>query len=315
MDLQRLREISGGTWGPAATLPALSFALTGDGGNVLERATMTFASALHIKSQPWRIPTNSIHEPLLSFTAIRGFRNVLASSKAWTGLGVGEPPNQFYCWALDGVPLQICCAAPLQTAGNEVRTVTDILLKDGNPWLALHGAGSFQPLPAGDGVMWTGLPMVSPFLKSVESPAGSMVVGALVPNAESGTNTQGALYYHPTFAALLGKMVPKTNLLYFDWELTAPRLESWLYLGQSIRAAFRAPQLPLGTASMSWLHTIMARLGNSTTEVVLTGADQLTFTRRSTIGLTAPELHLLADWLESPQFPLGLYSTRTGAQK
>jgi len=34
----------------------------------------------------------------------------------------------------------------------------------------------------------------------------------------------------------------------------------------------------------------------------------LTFARKSTLGFTALELHLLADWLESPRFPHGLHT-------
>ena len=53
------------------------------------------------------------------------------------------------------------------------------------------------------------------------------------------------------------------------------------------------------------------RLGNSTTTIALTGTNQLTFKRKSATGFTAAELHLLSDWFESPDFPRGLYSTRT----
>ena len=57
-----------------------------------------------------------------------------------------------------------------------------------------------------------------------------------------------------------------------------------------------------------WLKHVEPILGGSATVVTQTGAEQLTFTRNSTVGFTALELHLLADWLESPQFPLGLHT-------
>jgi hypothetical protein len=37
--------------------------------------------------------------------------------------------------------------------------------------------------------------------------------------------------------------------------------------------------------------------------------------RDATVGLNAFELHLLADWLESPQFPLGLHTFLAPADK
>jgi hypothetical protein len=42
--------------------------------------------------------------------------------------------------------------------------------------------------------------------------------------------------------------------------------------------------------------------------VVQADSGRLVFTRTSTVGFTALELHLLADWMESPQFPRGLHT-------
>jgi hypothetical protein len=65
----------------------------------------------------------------------------------------------------------------------------------------------------------------------------------------------------------------------------------------------------MDSASVNWLRTVKDRLGNSTTHVTLSAPNQLTFDRRSSIGFTGAELNLLVDWLESPQFPIGFYST------
>ena len=72
------------------------------------------------------------------------------------------------------------------------------------------------------------------------------------------------------------------------------------------RVIFHKPQLP--PAAALWLKNLEPMLGDSTTLVTQTGPEQLGFTRNSTVGLTALELHLLADWLESPQFPRGLHT-------
>lgn len=57
---------------------------------------------------------------------------------------------------------------------------------------------------------------------------------------------------------------------------------------------------------MAWLTNAAPRLGDCVTVVTRTGPAQLTLARKSTVGFTALELHLLADWLESPLFPHGL---------
>jgi hypothetical protein len=48
------------------------------------------------------------------------------------------------------------------------------------------------------------------------------------------------------------------------------------------------------------------KVGNSWTVFSKTGPSQLSFSRSSGIGLTALEMQLLADWLQSPTFPRGL---------
>jgi hypothetical protein len=103
----------------------------------------------------------------------------------------------------------------------------------------------------------------------------------------------------------------ETNLVYYDWELTGSRIEPCLYLGQVSRVVSRHPQLPLDSLSVSWLKTIEPRLGPCTTTIACTGTNELSFYRKSTAGFTGAELQLLADWLESPQFPHGLYSLLT----
>jgi hypothetical protein len=59
---------------------------------------------------------------------------------------------------------------------------------------------------------------------------------------------------------------------------------------------------------MAWHKSAGLKLGNSITMTTKTGPAQISFVRSSSIGLTAVELNLLADWLESPRFPVGLHS-------
>jgi hypothetical protein len=83
-------------------------------------------------------------------------------------------------------------------------------------------------------------------------------------------------------------------------------LENWLGRSQLARLTFRREQLPDSSAGLAWLKFLASRLGNSFTSIELQSDQQLTFARRSPIGLTALELHLLVDWLEAPSFPRNL---------
>jgi hypothetical protein len=168
--------------------------------------------------------------------------------------------------------------------------------------------GTFRQLTGSDGVVWLGLPLISPYIKSVPAGPNQLIIGAMLSNPGTQTNPPSALYYHPDSAELLRDLEAETNLVYFDWELTGPRVESSLDIGQALRLGLGYRQLPLDSSSLGWLYAIRYRLGNSTTRIARTSPNQLIFDRKSSIGLTGPELNLLADWLESPNFPRGLYS-------
>jgi hypothetical protein len=99
-----------------------------------------------------------------------------------------------------------------------------------------------------------------------------------------------------------------TNLVYYHTEQTGPRIEDDFFITQLFRVVFHKAQLPVAAAATVWLKKAEPLLGASTTTMTRTGPAQLDFTRQSTVGLNALELHLLADWLESPQFPHGLHT-------
>jgi hypothetical protein len=64
--------------------------------------------------------------------------------------------------------------------------------------------------------------------------------------------------------------------------------------------------IPPPSASVTWIQAMETKLGNCGTVVTRTGPNRLSFTRKGTIGISAMEFFILADWLESPQFPRGL---------
>ncbi|MGA9777573.1 MAG: hypothetical protein WBS33_04815 [Verrucomicrobiia bacterium] len=287
-------------------LPRISLAITGDGGHVLTHAELTFSKPLAVGLQPWTVPTNLIHEPLVTFTAARDLKPWLASCKTWDHLQVGPPPDQIFSWALPDGLFESYFAAPLPDADGQVRALAGSLLQKSNPWLAAHGYVGFAPGPDSNGVTWGNSSSIRPFVESVAADGtGGVAYGGLIPEIGAATTTN-LFYRHPSFPELLQEMSGRTNLVYYHWELTGARIQSCLYIGEFLCAITRHPPLSLDSASAVWLKTVMPRLGNCTTAITLTGANQLSFDRQSTLGFTAAELNLLAVWLESPQFPYGL---------
>jgi hypothetical protein len=283
-----------------STFNHLNLSISGDGANVITRGKLTFSHPFASPLEAWRLPVELMHEPLTSFTAVRGLPSSLTDWPPWRDLEIGAAPNQLCFWSLAGSPYQIYLAAPLPDARSQVAAFSERLLQQGNPWLAANGYISFDRAPDVNGVTWGNLPNIKPFIKSAGSGADGWLFAGLLPD----TNTD----LTPPPAGMINDVLCRTNLVYYDWEVIGPRLEPILQLGQTARQIAHRPEMAMDSSAIGWLGLLIPRLGTSATIVSRTGPAELTFYRRSTLGLNAVELHLLADWLESPAFPRGLHS-------
>ena len=330
VDLKRLAADLSVNIDHAADLPRLSLLIAGDGAHVTERGELTFPEPLQLQldtldhsRQPEQRSAEQLHGGSRVQT-LAGLAQVLdrpadrSAARPTLPLepGIVAAANVLLRPGTVGNRWQGRCRhggkdAQQRVPTNLVTRLTDLLVRDGNPWLAGHGMGSIRGLQGSDGAIWLGLPMISPYLKSVPAGANRLIIGAMLANPGSQTNPPPALYYHPDFSEIFKNLQTETNLVYFDWELTGPRIESSLDIGQALRLGLGLRQLPLDSASLAWLYAVRYRLDDCTTRITLTQPNQLTFDRKSTLGLSGAELNLLADWLESPQFPRGLFSLQT----
>lgn len=286
-------------------LPQLSVTVSGDGAHVLTRGELTFATPPALNLEPWQFPTEAIHDPLISFTAARGMKGLLAARPIWRGIPAEAAPNELFLWGLESVPTQVLMAARTSSARSTMKTLTEVWPKAANPWLSRKDAGQLVQRPGWTGLMWEGLPLLTPFL---QADGNNWLMGGTVTNIDTGTNANNIVFPRPILAQMLEDIAGQTNLVYFDRELTGERIEACLYLAQVMRIGFHTAQLPPEAAGIRWLGTIRPRLGNSTTTIEIASPGKFVFTRKSTLGLTAAEIHLLVDWLESNQFPHGLRS-------
>ena len=298
LDLQRVSQMFALGWSLPEDWPRISFTATFEGNDVRTSGELNFRKPLPLDLEKWNIPTNLIHEPLASFTAVQGIKPWLTSLRIWNDLQLAETPNQFYAWALQGVPAQTYFATPLRDASNQVNTLAEQLLRKGNPWFATNGIGHFERSRTGNGVIWTG-PFMAPYVESVVEGQSQFAVGGFFPHVS--TN-------RPPPADLIQGVLGPINLVGYDWELTGPRLLSWLYMGQLFRLVTHKAQLPEDSPCIAWLKAAAPKLGNCITVITRTSSAQISFVRKSNVGFTSVELHLLADWLESPQFPEGLHT-------
>lgn len=278
-------------------LSRISLTVNGDGGSVFTRGKLTFARPLPVELEPWSFPTNLAHEPLIGFTAVRGIKSLVTSWEKANTLQIGEPSNQIYFWSLQNSPFQFYFAAPLPDAENQANNLSGFLLQKGNPWLASHGYVGVERAPDSNGVTWGNLSSMQPFIKSSDG----WIFGGLLPDTDASD-------HRPPPAGMLQNILSRTNLVFYDWEITGARIQSCFYLDQTMHQILRRTPLPTDSAGAVWLNTLTSRLGSSVTVITRTAPNQLTFLRRSTMGLNSMELQLLVDWLESPGFPNDFYS-------
>jgi hypothetical protein len=106
---------------------------------------------------------------------------------------------------------------------------------------------------------------------------------------------------------LLQQFSASKDLLWYDWEITQPCLEGLTQVAQLARHVIARARMT-DTLGLHWLIAISSKLASSGTAVRVLDPTRLSVTRNSTVGLTAAELQIFADWLESPDFPHGLHT-------
>jgi hypothetical protein len=240
----------------------------------------------------WRLPTNTIHQPFVSFTAVRGIAPWLQRQGWAQQFEISPVPNQVYFWALPQVAFQTFAAVPVPDANAALdqlygRIAASHEDPQGQFFMPLHAS------MANHEISWTGVPFAAPFVRALREPAGDFLFAGLFPNLPRSKQLPPEL-----FTALA-----PANLVYYNWEITAERLKLLL---QPVQLAFvlsRHRQFDEQLAAAKWLNHVGPMLGNTITEVTQTAPDELTFTRNAPGGLTAVELFALAYWLESANFP------------
>ncbi|HEY1396110.1 hypothetical protein [Roseateles sp.] len=102
---------------------------------------------------------------------------------------------------------------------------------------------------------------------------------------------------------LFAQFSGRTNLFYYDWEITSNRVANARQLYQ-LGSIFNLRTPPsIETPSQKWLGAIVSLLGDAVTEITQTSPQELTLIRKSRLGFSGFELATLSMWLESPAFP------------
>jgi hypothetical protein len=276
--------------------PKTRLVLQGRKDFVRPQLTMQFPEPLGLKPEPWKVPAGLIHNPIISFTAVRGIAPRLGELDAVKRWNVGTLPGQYFIWSADGIPYETSLAAPVADGSNYLARLQPGLVSWLNQVLSVTKA-KLEAHWTNNMVAVDGVPFVAPTLRAVREPAGDYLVASLLPSPPR---------KEPLPPALLNELNSHSNRVYYDWEITEARIQKLRAIRQLYFLA-RTVGLPASdSTAQKWLNAVKAKLGNCATEVNQTAPNELTLLRNSTIGLSALELTGFVQWLEAPEFPLNM---------
>ena len=276
-------------------LPPVLATMSGRGETVRTEVRLQYSGRIPWKPEPWKIPTNIVSEPLTSFTVAQGVALWLGQVKGLAGLGLNPMPNQFCAWGINHEQCRMFFAAPVTGSTNVMSRLSVNAPAFARLWLT-NAQGDFLYVTNKAQLAWSGLPWLIPFIQADRNGRDEYLFGGIFPPSPKQVPPPDEL-----FTQIRGR----TNLLYYDWEITEQRLINSKQLYQL--ACILDWRRPPATNSIPqrWLSAIGPKLGNTATEVTLTGPQELVMVRRSHLGFTGFELATLAMWLDSPAFPLG----------
>ncbi len=275
-------------------LPPVLASLSGRGDGIRTEVRFQYSGKIPWSFQPWKIPTNVVSEPLTSFTIAQGIAPLFKAAKGFSDLGFDPLPNQICAWGMHNDQCRMNFSIPVSSATNTMQKLSlgvprHLLANFTNlQGKFLYGSNRAELLLAG------GLPWITPKLQPVKDGKDEYVVGGLFPLPPKTTPVPEDL-----FAQIRGR----TNLLYYDWEITEHRLNHGKQFYQLASLINRLRTPATNTASKRWLSEIGSKLGNTATEITQTSAQELVLVRRSHVGFTGFELATLSLWLDTPGFP------------
>jgi len=244
---------------------------------------------------------------LSGFMAVRGIRPLLKSSGLWDELKFGTTPDQATFWSQSGHPALRFFAMPRQQSSNQMELLSKYLLTEVNPKMAIFPnttnvpIGSFEPIPGSQRLRWHGIPYIVPSLDVATTESQDFITGGLFSNRITNNSAPDSL---------LGQFKNDSSILLYDWESSEATTYALIQISQTIRFVFGLNRFSMtNNAALPWIVAVSPKLDTSGTTIRLISTNAVTLTRSSTIGLTGLEIHLLAEWLESPDFPKGLFST------
>ena len=296
--------------------------LTAPNQSLFMTAKVTYPKPLPWKFDPWRVPTNILHDPLISFTAGQDIAACMDPGEPLSRLTDNPLAGQFYVWALGGpdeMGLQTYGAWPVANASNSLQRIATEAAAAFNPALKQKSAGELRWQPERQTLLWASLSApLFPVLQVAPETNGQYLMVSFFPIV---SRTK------PVPNELLQQFLGRTNLVYYDWEGTGQRLIQWQLLSgvlpvlprmaiavRPANATNNPPALarsrPPLVIEENWLTGVTPMLveQETITEITRTAPAELTVVRKSPFAFTSLEIVLLSHWLSGTGSP-GIVNT------
>jgi len=266
--------------------------------NIRSTGSVVYPEALGIEHEAWNIPSATMHDPLISFTAVQGIAAWLEKQAFYQAVKLEETPNQFFTWAMNGPFYLSFAAAPAADSTNQVAALAKRLEAIGEEQLKPRGMGFVTNVAHTATIHWVNaFPIIRPFLSVSEEPDNDFIQMGLLP-------VRRGSFTNPPPTGLLKFVEERENLIYYDWEITEARLEQLKPIFQLSTLLSEKPKMSATLPSDKWVTAVGKTLGNTATEITLETPRELKLVRKSHLGLSAAEIMLLTYWVGDPDFPL-----------
>jgi len=284
-------------WSQLLKPARIKVSVAGENDTLRLTARVVYPEAMPWKSGSWQMPADLVQGPIISFTAGQDVAAFLNLGPAFSRLDGHPLTNQFYVWALSGMPFLTYMAWPMVNASNVLEKLSTEASAAFNPGLKRFNGTELLWVANQRKLVLSHLRVMSPTLEAVQDKTVEFSLLSLFPLMRANK---------PAPDELWKQIKGRTNLVYYDWELTGSRLQIWRLLGRMLLTRRHVPTDDEAEASRiedKWLGELGVLAGNTITEITRVAPNELSVVRNAPVGFTGIEMFLLSDWLSAVGSP------------
>jgi hypothetical protein len=258
-------------------------------------AHLAYPEPISWTPQPWQIPAELIRSPLISLTAANNLAAFLNLDADFLRMEHNPLTNQYCAWALGQVAFQTYMEWPVANASNALQALSREAPQALNPELKGINNGEIVWLPDRRRLVLSKLGLVAPAVEAAPAKSGQYLLLSLFPLSFDA---------NPAPPELWKQIHGRSDLVYYDWEATGPRLQQWRLLSQMLfypPEGRNAETLEATVMKENWLNSIGFPKANTVTEITRVAPNELLLVRKAPLGMTGIELILFSDWMSRCQ--------------